>query len=124
VLMGDLGSARPAVLTTALVRAKLCETLARERRAPADSAFIVGLLSACDALLDVELGKIVPDLPLTPEVRDAILHQHGPLGDLLRVAIALQRGDSAPDARKAYALYDAVRWADEQVAEFTGSAAS
>jgi EAL and modified HD-GYP domain-containing signal transduction protein len=122
VLMGDLGRARPAVLTTALVRAKLCESLARSRGVRAlDSAFVVGLLSVCDALLEAPLDEIIPGLPLTAEVRDAILRQEGELGDVLRVAIALQHGHGQPDAQKAYALYDAVRWADEQVAEFTSS---
>jgi EAL and modified HD-GYP domain-containing signal transduction protein len=124
VLMGDLGRARPAVLTTALVRAKLCESLARSRGVRAlDSAFVVGLLSVCDALLEAPLDEIIPGLPLTAEVRDAILRQEGELGDVLRVAVALQHGHGQPDAQKAYALYDAVRWADEQVAEFTSSTA-
>jgi EAL and modified HD-GYP domain-containing signal transduction protein len=124
VFMGDIGSARPAVLTAALVRAKLCETLAKETGARAvESAFIVGLLSVCDALLDTSLEDIIPTLPLTEEVRDAIVRKEGQLGQVLATAIALQHGEGTPDVKHAYALYDAVRWADQQVAEFTGMAA-
>jgi c-di-GMP phosphodiesterase len=124
VFMGDLGSGRPAVLTAALVRAKLCESLAKDAGARAvESAFIVGLLSVCDALLDTPLEDVIPTLPLTEEVRDAIVRKEGPLGQVLATAIALQHGEGTPDVKQAYALYDAVRWADQQVAEFTGAAA-
>jgi EAL and modified HD-GYP domain-containing signal transduction protein len=119
VLMGDLGQVRPAVLSAGLVRARLCESLAKEAGAPADSAFIVGLLSVCDALLDAPLGEIITSLPLNDDLRDAILHRAGPLGELLDTAVALERGEGGADARKAYALYTAVKWANEQLSEFT-----
>jgi EAL and modified HD-GYP domain-containing signal transduction protein len=122
VLMGDLGKIRPAVLSAALVRARLCETLARERGLRgSDSAFIVGLLSVCDALLDAPLDEIIPALPLSDDLRDAILERKGPLGELLQTAVALERGESGRDARTAYALYTAVQWADEQLKEFTAA---
>ena len=61
VLLGDLGRVQPAVLSAGLVRAKLCETLARDKGVRgADSAFVVGLLSVCDALLDMPLDEIIP----------------------------------------------------------------
>jgi EAL and modified HD-GYP domain-containing signal transduction protein len=124
VLMGDLGRVRPAVLSAGLTRARLCETLAKTRgMRELDSAFIVGLLSVCDALLEVPLDEIIPELPLTPEVRDAIVHHHGPLGELLATSISLEHGDTPPDAKLAYALYDAVKWSDAQLAEFTRAAA-
>ena len=117
VLMGDLGKVRPAVLNAGLVRARLCESLARDTTPRlVDSAFIVGLLSVCDALMDAPLDEIIPSLPLTEDLRDAIVDQHGPLGLLLKDAIALERGENlAPDAKKAYALYDAVQWANTQL---------
>jgi EAL and modified HD-GYP domain-containing signal transduction protein len=122
VLMGDLGKLRPAVLSAGLVRARMCETLARTgpRRVPADSAFIVGLLSVCDALIDAPLDEIIPALPLTDDIRDAILRHEGPLGELLATAIALEHGTGpVTDKHQAYALYESVQWANEQLAEFT-----
>jgi EAL and modified HD-GYP domain-containing signal transduction protein len=120
VLMGDLGKVRPAVLSTGLVRARLCESLAKDSGSniALDSAFIVGLLSVCDALLDCPLDEVIPSLPLSDDVRDAIVLKQGPLGELLQTAITLERGEGAPDAKKAYALYTAVQWANEQLAEF------
>lgn len=115
-LMGDLGSGRPAVLSAALVRAKLCETLARDAGLDAtDSAFSVGLLSVCDALLDAPLDEVICGLPLAPEIRDAIVRREGPLGALLETAIALEHGEAASDAGPGHPLHAAVCWADEQL---------
>ena len=120
VLLGDLGRVDPAVLTSGLLRARICEQLARSKGVRgAESAFIVGLLSVTDALLGVPLDEIIPTLPLTPEVRDAICKHEGQLGDLLRRAKNLQRGEVTPDAREAKILAEAMTWADAQIAEFT-----
>ena len=119
VLLGDLGRVKPAVLTAALVRAKLCELLARNAGVRgADSAFIVGLLSIADALLDVPLERIIPTLPLTDDVANAILYRHGRLGELLTVAIALDHGELTRDPKGARSLTEAIRWADAQVEQF------
>jgi EAL and modified HD-GYP domain-containing signal transduction protein len=120
VLMGDLGKVRPAVLSAGLVRARMCETLARTRGLAPDSAFVVGLLSVCDALIDAPLDEIIPTLPLCDELRDAIVGHEGPLGALLATAITLEHGAArTTDRTEAYALYESVRWADEQLVEFT-----
>ena len=120
VLMGDLGIARPAVLTAGLVRARLCETLAREARVSPDSAFIVGLLSVCDALLDTPLDEIIPSLSLNDELKAAIVKREGRLGMLLKTAIELERGEIEGTPKFIEALVGALRWADEQVGELGG----
>ena len=122
VLMGDLGGVRPAVLSAGLVRARLCEVLAPDMGVRnLDSAFVVGLLSVCDALLDTPLDQIIPSLPLSDELKDAIVSRRGPLGDLLDAAVALERGHGAgADAKRAYALYASVQWANAQLSEFAG----
>ena len=122
VLLSAAGSPRPALLTSALVRARLCESLAREARQSPDSAFLVGLLSICDALFDTSLDEIIGPLPLTPPVRDALIDGTGPLGGLLRQAIALQRGEASAGA-SASALFGAVQWADAQLEVLTADAA-
>ena len=123
VLLGDAGARRPAVLASGLVRARLCEALARDAREPCESAFLAGLLSVCDALFDTPLDDVIAPLPLADEVRDAILERTGPLGRVLDTAIALQHGEATPDARRAHALHDAVVWADTQLHALTPQAA-
>lgn len=122
VLLGDLGSMKPAVLSAGLLRARLCETLAPDFRVPnRDSAFVVGLLSVCDALLDTPLDEIIPALPLSEDIQDAIITREGPLGQLLTAAVELERGDVAPkNPAQAAALYASLQWANTQLAEFSG----
>ena len=121
VLMGELGGVRPAVLSAGLVRAKVCETLAKDKGIRnVDGAFIVGLLSVCDAMLDTPLDQIIPSLPLSDDIIAAIVKREGPLGELLTAAVALERGESSPDAKRAYALYTSVQWANAQLSEFAG----
>ena len=120
VLMGDLGIARPAVLTAGLVRARLCETLARQARVSPDSAFIVGLLSVCDALLDTPLEEIIPSLSLSDELKAAIINREGRLGMVLETAVLLERGDIEGTPKFAEAFVGALQWAAEQVGELGG----
>ena len=117
VLMGELGDARPAALSVGLVRARLCETLAPELGArDRDSAFLAGLLSVCDALLDTPMTEIAETLPLADELKDALVYRQGPYGDLLDAVVALERGQAGhADPQRAYALYAAVKWANEQL---------
>jgi EAL and modified HD-GYP domain-containing signal transduction protein len=122
VLLGDLGRVKPAVLVSGLQRARICEQLARTKGIRgAESAFAVGLLSICDALLDAEIGEVMETLPLTPDVKDAIGKRQGPLGQLLSRAIVLQHGDAKADPKEARVLAEALLWADAQLAEFTSA---
>ncbi|XOV83176.1 MAG: EAL and HDOD domain-containing protein [bacterium] len=52
----------------------------------------VGILSCCDAYFDDTLDNLIPRLPLSEAVQDALLHHSGELGVVLRAAGALQEG--------------------------------
>lgn len=105
---------------TALVRARLCELLAREggRDAEAEAFFTVGLFSVVDAIAQAPLAQAIEGLPLGDETRAALLERRGPMGDALAAAIAYERGELEAVARLApgVALGDlylsAVAWAD------------
>ena len=86
---------KPADLfSTAMTRAKLCETLARRAGVGReDSFFVVGLFSLLDAVLDRPLDVVLADLPLSRDVSDALLHGTGDLGDALRCAVAFEQAD-------------------------------
>jgi EAL and modified HD-GYP domain-containing signal transduction protein len=112
VLLTDLGHGRPAVLSQGLVRARLCQSLARDAGADEDAMFAVGLLSIVDALLDMPLDEVIGTLPLTSEVQDAIVDRAGPLGALLHEACRLQRGDGGATTRAAGHVRDAFDWTD------------
>lgn len=93
VLAGVEGKARE-LLMTAIARARTCEQIAiSQQRSDSDQFFTVGLFSVLDALLDRPLPEAVAMLPLTDEVKRALLEQRGPMGQALRAALAFERGD-------------------------------
>ncbi|MEO8700673.1 MAG: HDOD domain-containing protein [Kofleriaceae bacterium] len=107
----------------ALIRARMCEGLARSSGAPADQLFTAGLLSLLDALLDLSLDEVLRQLPVTDVIRDAL---SGKTSDGARIVEAVRGQDRADFARVArtglpasavfVAWYEAVRWADELIA--------
>lgn len=113
----------PTELTvTALVRARLCELIARDLD-PAleiepEACFTVGLFSVVDAIAQAPLAQAIETLPLTEAARAALLEHEGPMGDALAAAIAWERGELDEVARRlpGIAVRDlylsAVAWAD------------
>lgn len=82
-----------ALVTTALIRARMCERLASVTgQAEPDTAFTVGLFSALDALMDTPLPELLQALPLADEVDQALLERRGPLGTLLSIALDYEQG--------------------------------
>jgi len=71
---GVLANKKPKELTRlAIIRAKFCEQMAAKTVPElADAAYMVGLFSLLDAMLDHPLEKILADLPLAPEVLTAL----------------------------------------------------
>ncbi|MGA7410953.1 MAG: EAL domain-containing protein [Bryobacteraceae bacterium] len=104
-------TARPShCLFIALQRALVCELLSPA--APAvdkGELYLVGLLSALDFLLGRPLGEVIPPLPLTEEVKSAIITRSGPLGRILCAAIAHEEGDSQKVAETGLGLRDVSR---------------
>ena len=109
----------PEVATLALTRARLCEILAAGQELDSGELFTVGLLSACDGVFNRPLETIVPELPLTDSVADALLHKAGPMGGILRMALAYERGDFGSSLlerfglRHARSYRNALSWAQE-----------
>lgn len=83
-----------ALIDTALTRARMCERIAALLRIDgSESAFMVGLFSTLDAMMDKPLADALADLPLSDEITDALLRGKGPLADPLQIALAYERGD-------------------------------
>ena len=80
-----------------LQRARMCEMLAESSRLPLvkDKAFLTGIFSLLDALLDNSLEQLLALLPLEPEVQGALLNRQGPLGQMLTLLDAYERADWA-----------------------------
>ncbi len=82
------------LMITAIVRAAMCERLAMSAKAGRkETFFTVGLLSVLDALLDRPMAEAVRKLPLSEEVRDALLRHKGRPGQALNCVLAYERGE-------------------------------
>src|SRR4051794_1160576 len=109
------------LVTTGIVRARMCEELAvAYQHRDSEAYFTTGLLSVVDALMDTSLVELLASLPLSREIIEALLNYDGPKGRILRAVIAYERGAFAelgelPPTRvplsEIYA--ESVRWATE-----------
>lgn len=117
--LGDASYKPAEVLIMALVRAKTCELVANGLNAAANggTAFMVGLFSLLDAMLDQPLEVILKDLPVSDVMRSALLEQSGFEGEILAAVLDYERGLltetlslETADMFESWQL--AVRWAD------------
>ena len=93
-LLANIDDKPHELLITAMVRAKMCEQLAQGmQQSPSASFFTVGLLSVLDAFMDRPMPDILPTLPLTDDLVEALLSHEGRLGATLRCVLAYERGD-------------------------------
>lgn len=105
------------LLKTALVRAKTCENYSRRRQlGTGSSAFMVGLLSVLDAIVDAPMNELLAELPLSPTVCSAILDFEGPLGEVLELVVIREQQlldlDSQEQERLTSSWLEAVEWAE------------
>lgn len=113
----------PELVTTAFVRAKLCERLAAEARvAGTDSFFTVGLFSLMDAMMGMPMEPLLETLPFSSEVKTALTERAGVRGEAVACAESLEHG--APEGAAFQSLttetiadcyLEAVNWADNAV---------
>jgi EAL and modified HD-GYP domain-containing signal transduction protein len=119
VVMADAPDTPDELVALALLRARMCETLAKAI-APeeASTLFTVGLFSVADALLGMEMTDVLAELPFSPEIQAALLYHEGSKGRLLGAVLAYERGEfpELPEIAGggvAGAYRDAVLWADD-----------
>jgi len=58
-----------------------------------EQAFLIGLLSLLDSMLDMSLKDLVEQLPLSETIKAALLEREGPYGDLLKLEECYERAD-------------------------------
>lgn len=84
-----------SLFINALYRANLLQDLANTPSFSEilDKAYITGMLSLIDALLDVDMAQFLSALNLNDEIGSAILFKDGKLGRLLLLTESLEKGD-------------------------------
>ncbi|MDQ8171254.1 MAG: EAL domain-containing protein [Gemmatimonadota bacterium] len=131
MLVATVGAQSPVAheaVIAALVRGRFCEQVTVHTGSGDPAArFLVGLLSRMDALLGLPMADVLERLPVSDEVREALLHGTGPHAAVLHLADAYERAAwqtvEADDAvaialraELASVYADATQWAGERMA--------
>jgi c-di-GMP phosphodiesterase len=111
----------PELIRTAMARAAMCERLGRRLEPPMrPQAFLVGLFSVLDAILDTPMERLLDDIALSAPIKFALLAREGALGQILRQVERYEAGEwgellqEGADMEHLQGAYDqALRWADE-----------
>ncbi|SEJ07675.1 EAL and HDOD domain-containing protein [Frateuria terrea] len=118
--LGGMDDRPPELLRTALIRAHMCEQLASHMpRQQKEMAFTVGLFSLLDTLMCAPMAFVLEQLPLVPEIREALVGYSGPFGPLLEQIHAWEAGQLSGQIppqqiqRMAGIYLEATQWADQ-----------
>ncbi|MBL0711545.1 MAG: HDOD domain-containing protein [Colwellia sp.] len=115
------------LIKTAMVRAKFCELVATDMTSQIDDsiAFLTGLLSMIDAILDEELSIVLDKLPLAAEIKEPLLTHKGIMAAIIKLVEFIEHAQWDKtnivmetlklDKEQAVKHYNtALAWADEQ----------
>ncbi|OUL58527.1 EAL and HDOD domain-containing protein [Pseudoalteromonas ulvae] len=117
------------LMSLSLTRARFAELIAQSHGQMKDTAmaFLAGMLSLIDAILDETMENALAKLPLSNEIKDALLKDEGVLAEYLQLVKHYEKANwesantiieqlklnpkEVPDA-----YHDAVQWANTQLA--------
>jgi EAL and modified HD-GYP domain-containing signal transduction protein len=129
ILVNSIDYRPRELLTTAMVRARTCELLAeRIKRPNTELYYMAGLFSLLDAVMDVPKRDVLRHLNLDNDINEALLYGSGPIGEVLRTAIAFERAEPGEirDFRLAQGIaaqtyVESIRWATEAQKALAGA---
>jgi EAL and modified HD-GYP domain-containing signal transduction protein len=93
--MAKLAKGKPQELANlSAIRARFCELLGDrlEPKKNAGELFTVGLFSLIDAIMDDSMENVLQKLPFSQSIKEALVGQNGPLGEVLQLVVAYERG--------------------------------
>jgi EAL and modified HD-GYP domain-containing signal transduction protein len=71
----------------------LAQRLRPGQRYVADIAFTAGIMSLMDVLFGIPMADIVDQIPVSEEIRKALLGREGFFGELLRLSESIEQAD-------------------------------
>jgi EAL and modified HD-GYP domain-containing signal transduction protein len=120
VLLFSLDDKPKELIKTSIIRARMCQLLGEGPTHDHGAYFTMGLFSTLDAFLNCSMQNALDHLPLSDEIREALLHGEGPLGHTLSAVLAFEQAEweSLDDLgiepeRVANACFDAVTWGED-----------
>jgi len=115
-------------LEAALQRARTCELIAGAFGSSGSEAYVTGLLSTLDSVLNSRLEDLVSPLPIDTRFKRALLDREGVLGAVLDTVTAYEAGDwrtgtppTLTPAAVQKAFWDAAEYSRSMVAEIRPS---
>lgn len=126
ILLNDLKDSTPnELIKVSLLRAKLCEficsmSIYKEKNF---SAYMIGLFSLADAILNCPINVIINDLCMVDEIKDGLLKEKTPLNTILKLAICYEKGQwdnvmfyadkiNIDPKKISKAYFESLKWAD------------
>jgi c-di-GMP-related signal transduction protein len=95
VAVACMGDGKPEeLIILPLIRARFCELMAPSARleSVSNDLFLLGLLSAMDALLDMKMEAVLREIAVEPEIRDALLGRKNRLREVFDIALHYEAG--------------------------------
>ncbi|MFZ0482783.1 MAG: HDOD domain-containing protein [Desulfobacterales bacterium] len=126
VATAELASDKPEELVrTSITRARFCELLGLHSQNGGDISelFLTGLFSLIDAMLDNKMENIMQTLPLSKNIKQALLEEKGDLADYLKLVSSYESANwetfssiipkiNVSEKKIPEFYQDAVKWAD------------
>ena len=83
------------LIKLAMTRAKFCELVAQDIPSQLDIsiAFLTGLLSMIDAILDEDMASVLEKLPLSQDIKDPLLTKKGIMAAIIKLVEVIEHAD-------------------------------
>ncbi|HBQ19438.1 MAG: HDOD domain-containing protein [Sandaracinaceae bacterium] len=123
--LAGLDDQPPALLATAMLRARMCELLGEQigRHDPA-TFYSAGLFSLLDVMMGRPMKELLASMPISRELEAALLKRKGTVGATLRAVADYEQGEwrsidlvRLPPEDFADAYFAAVRWSAQVMGE-------
>jgi c-di-GMP phosphodiesterase len=112
-------------LEAALQRARMCELIAPLHNCAPTEAYITGLLSTLDSVLNAPIEELIKPLPLDIRYKRALLNREGALGAALDAVTAYENGEWRAEENASAmqrSFWDAAEYSRSMMAQMRASA--
>ena len=93
IVLTDIDDKPQELISQSLRRARMMQTLSEKCRMSGEVAFITGLFSSIDVIMDQPMESILQKLPLADEIVRALTLSEGEFGELLQTITRYERGE-------------------------------
>ncbi len=94
IAMSNISNKPDDLMQLTMTRAYMCEQIAEQLgEKDLQNFFYIGLLSTLDILLGIPMNQILETLPLSADIKNAIMHFAGRAGSVLECSIAYEKTD-------------------------------